>query len=152
MSLARLRHLVSKILAISWRERRDLVYAQLELLRAWTRVRLMPRGRLIHRASPAAEGDGDVERLEELATAVERAADHGLFSPTCLVRAVALERMIDRLPPAARGRAVVRVGVRPDGRALLAHAWIVVGDRVVGDSARKVARFVPLQDFTALDA
>jgi len=115
-------------------------------------MRLLPKGRLIRPTEPRTGGEGDLERLEELATAVERASSHGVFTPTCLQRAVALERLIERLPAPQRGGAVVRVGVRPDDGKLLAHAWIVVGDRVVGDSPSRVARFVPLQDFTALDA
>jgi len=150
--LAGLRRRLGRLRAITSRERRDLVAAQYELVRAWLRTRLLPKGKLIRPTEPRSGGEGDLARLEQLATAIERAALHGLFTPTCLVRAVALERLIRQLPDHERGGAVVRVGVRPNDGKLLAHAWIVVGETVVGDAPSKVARFVPLHDFTALDA
>lgn len=152
MTLAGLRHRLAKLREISSLERRDLVRAQVELLRAWLRMRVLPKGKLIRPTEPRSGGDGDLGRLEQLATAIERASTHGVFTPTCLQRAVALERLIERLPDQERGGAVVRVGVLPKDGKLLAHAWIVVGETIVGDAPSKVARFVPLQDFTALDA
>lgn len=108
-----------------------------------------PKGSLLQTVTHAqAVGDARGEKtLARLVLALNRAAEYGFFRPTCLVRAVALERMLHRSGLAG---GVVRVGVRPAGHTLLAHAWIERDGRVVGDDAGRVRQFTPLSDFTAL--
>ena len=127
----------------------DLVAAQWYLLVALWTVRSRPRGELLRPVSEGSSTGGlsDGARLVRMALAVDRMARFGLFRPTCLVRAVALERQIRR---AGAGNAVVRVGVSPVGGELLAHAWIELEGRVIGDELARVQRFTPLHDFSAL--
>ena len=147
--LDRMVTVVRKLFSITPREFVDLIVAQWYLLAALWTVRRRPKGGLL-RALPAgrvAGGARDDARLERLAVAVDRVARFGLFRPTCLVRAVALERQIRR---ANAGPAVVRVGVSQVAGELLAHAWIELEGQVIGDEQARVRRFTPLHDFSAL--
>ena len=138
-----------RIRSLEWREITDLLVAQGSLLAAWWTVQRRPKGELLRRIpSPVQSGDArDERRLARLAVAVDRVSRFGMFRPTCLVRAVALERQIRS---ANAGAAVVRVGVMLGGAKLLAHAWIEIDGRVVGDEPSHVRRFTPLHDFTSL--
>jgi hypothetical protein len=88
-------------------------------------------------------------RLEaqRLSLAVQRAAEHGLFRPTCLVRSVALQRMLWR-----RGHhaARIQIGVQPGEDNLQAHAWVELGDLVLGDQPYHVQRFEPFGSVNVL--
>lgn len=140
---------VRKLFSLTPREFADLIVAQWYLLAALWTVRHRPKGGLL-RALPDGQPAGGVRddaRLERLAVAVDRVARFGLFRPTCLVRAVALERQIRR---ANAGPAVVRVGVSQVAGKLLAHAWIELEGQVIGDEQARVRRFTPLHDFSAL--
>lgn len=138
-----------RLLATPPSEISDLLVAQAHLLAAWWTVRRRPKGGLLHlvNARPMGVQASKEARLARLAVAVDRVARFGLFRPTCLVRAVALERLIRR---AKAGAAVVRVGVLRTSNDFLAHAWIELGDRVIGDEPSHVRRFTPLHDFSAL--
>jgi len=138
-----------RILTLPLQEAADLILAQWFLLAAWWDLRRRPLGKLLKVASngPNGAGPGDENRLTRLALAVNRMAAYGLFRPTCLVRAMALERMIHH---ARAGSAVVRVGVFQEGEQFLAHAWIEQDERVLGDRPERVRQFTPLQDFSAL--
>jgi hypothetical protein len=138
-----------KILALPATEVADLIVAQFYLLIAWATVRLRRRGDLLRTVSPNGPRSTrqDVGRLARVALAVDRVSRFGIIHPTCLVRAIALERMIHRVDA---GPAVVRVGVLPGGQTLAAHAWIELDGRVVGDEPSFIRRFVPLSDFSAM--
>lgn len=138
-----------KLFTITPGEFGDLVLAQWYLLAALWTIRRRPKGALLRPLSSAPTGAGvrDDARLERLALAVDRVARFGLFRPTCLVRAMALERQIRR---ANAGAAVVRVGVTQVAGELLAHAWIELEGQVIGDEEVRVRRFTPLHDFSAL--
>ena len=127
----------------------DLAHAQAVLLAALWAIRTRPRGRLLRPVEPSdvPPRPDQVRRIARMATAVDRAARFGLFRPTCLVRAIALESLLRREHVES---AAVRVGVLPQRGALLAHAWIELDGRVVGDEPSRVHRFVPLHDFSAL--
>ena len=139
---ASIAHLARKVATLSPREWRDLAQAQWALLTARGIVRSRPIGAL---ASPAdAAGPVDADRIPEarrLALAVVRAARYGVFRPQCLVRSVALSRLLQ-----ARGihGAVVRVGVRRTSNEFLAHAWVELGGETLGDADEHVGSFVPL--------
>ena len=135
-------HIAKKLLALSPREWLDLVQAQSALLAAHMTVRSRPVGTL---ATPVSAHDtADPARLPEarrLALAIVRAARFGVFRPQCLVRSVALSRMLER-----RGiqGAIVRVGVRRQAGEFLAHAWVELDGHTLGDADDHVGSFVPL--------
>ena len=142
-------HLARRLFSLPAREFGELLLAQMYLLQALWTVRHRPKGELLRPVDgvPQHEVHPGARELSRLVTAVDRAAGYGVFRPTCLVRAVALERMIVR---AGVGPAVVRVGVQRGGDQFLAHAWIELDGRVVGDEPSRVRRFTPLHDFSAL--
>jgi len=141
--------LTRRLVNITPGEFADLVVAQWYLLVALWTVRRRPKGGLLRAVSDGhlAGGVRDDARLERLALAVDRVARFGVFRPTCLVRAVALERQIRR---ANAGPAVVKVGVSQTAGKLMAHAWIELEGQVIGDEPARVRRFTPLHDFSAL--
>ena len=144
-----------RLFALPLSEVGDLVIAQRMLLAAQWTVWRRPRGELLRPlangtlAAPAHANQAHANQahLERMVTAVDRVSRFGLFRPTCLVRAVALERVLQQ---SDAGPAAVRVGVHRERDALLAHAWIELGGRVIGDNPAFVRRFVPLHDFSAL--
>ena len=125
-------------------------YAQWELVRARISVALTRRGRLLHpvAASPSAVSDEAVGRARTISQAVDWASAHGLFRPSCLVRAIALERMLDSAGVAG---ASVRIGARRRGETIEMHAWIDLGGTVLGDLPERAGTFTPLRDFSVLD-
>jgi hypothetical protein len=135
-------HLARRLSSLSIRDWGELVQAQWSLLVAQTMVRRRPVGSL---ATPAASiRVADPARLSEarrLALAIVRASRFGVFRPQCLVRSVALSRMLD-----ARGidGAIVRVGVRRANGEFLAHAWVELAGETLGDADEHVGSFVPL--------
>jgi hypothetical protein len=147
MTFARWGHRLRRVFAITAIERRDLVWAQWYLLVARWRRAVSPKGRYLDlSASADAATVARAHALDpatralaaRLALAVERAAAHGLIRPTCLERATALERLLQRRGIAA-GR--IRVGVRLQGEELLAHAWVELGGTVLADSPKHVRAF-----------
>lgn len=134
--------LARKVLTLSARDWADLVRAQWELLAARGMVRNRPIGSL---ATPAANAKAaDPARLPEakqIALAVVRAARFGVFRPQCLVRSVALSRMLEQR---GIGGGMVRVGVRRRNGEFLAHAWVELAGETLGDADDHVGSFVPL--------
>jgi hypothetical protein len=143
--LARLRSAA----ALPAAERREVARAQTALLAAQLRVWTRPAGRLLPLdATDAREAaivhppPCDRPPPHALARAVDRAAEAGLFRPACLVRALALQRM---LASAGVGGARIRIGVRPEGTRLHAHAWVEVDGAALGNDGRRAPGFQPLQ-------
>lgn len=133
-----------KLAALGARGWRDLLRAQLALLRAQRRLRREAIGSLAIRESfETNETAGDPARADELALAIHRASRHGLFRPYCLVRAMALR---DLLVADGISGASIRIGVRRMKGEFQAHAWIRWGERVLGDEPRHVARFTEVDD------
>lgn len=93
--------------------------------------------------------EATLSRAEALALAVGRAAEFGVFRPLCLVRAVALNRVLER--HGIKGSRV-RVGVRMRNGRFAAHAWVEYGDRVLGDNEAHVGSFVELSEVRLVDA
>lgn len=129
-----------------WSEMLDVVEAQVALLRAqtlrWVRplgefVEVTPsEGAPVQRTSSAHRQTG-----ERLASAINRATRYGLFRPLCLTRAVALSRMLDA--HGIEGHRI-RIGVRRDGSAFAAHAWVELGQRILGDTVANTRSYAPL--------
>lgn len=168
----------------------DVAAAQGVLLAALLHARFRPTGQLVAPAAPASraaptesdlpEAQAALERravvVGRATRAIDRAARRGLFRPTCLVRSLALVRLLERWGvPGAR----IRIGVRrgaPAGEGMVAvespagdmlpsggaprpgpggsarvraHAWVELGGRVIGDDPRHVATFRPLGSVTS---
>ena len=121
------------------------------LLRALVSLRLAPKGRLLAAAARADAAPTDridgAERARQLVLAVDRAAEYGLFRPTCLVRSLALERMLER--EGIEG-GVVRIGARHRNGRPEMHAWIEICGTAIGERPEVTNTFTPLQDFTAV--
>ncbi|MGH7719673.1 MAG: lasso peptide biosynthesis B2 protein [Gemmatimonadaceae bacterium] len=149
-------HLLRRAASLSLADWTDLVRAQWALIVAQLLVWTRPTGRLLERpAAPVIArdqrderaGESDERTARRLALAVERGAAYGMFRPLCLVRAVALDRMLH-----ARGirQGVIRVGVRRVRDRFVAHAWVELGGEVLGDRAEHTATFAPLFDASLL--
>lgn len=134
--------LARKISTLSPRDWIELARAQWALLAAHMIVRSRPVGSL---ATPTAViRDADATRLPEarkIALAVVRAARYGVFRPQCLVRSVAISRLLEGH---GIGGAVVRIGVRRNQGEFLAHAWVELAGETLGDADDHVGTFVPL--------
>lgn len=109
---------------------------------------MRPVGSLVQRAAPVAGGPrGDAERAQQLALAIGRAAEHGVFRPRCLARSIALRDLLAR--HGIEG-SLIRVGVQYERGRLLAHAWVTWRDQVLGDRTEWVARFTEVDDLNVL--
>ncbi len=130
----------------------SLLRAQWYLLRARVSVLITPRGRLLAEP-PARRGIAGAEstamgiwRAQHAARIIDRAARFWPMTPTCLMRTIALERLLRRDGVVG---AVVRIGVRVRGARPQMHAWLEIGGVAIGDPAEVTATFTPLHDFTA---
>jgi len=138
----------NKLGRLGRREWTDLIAAQVALLRAQLQLRLQPVGSLVRReaAEPLTQA-GELERARAIALAVGRAAEHGVFRPRCLARAIALRELL--LKDGITG-STIKVGVRSDGGRFLAHAWVTWGEHVLGDDRWWIARFTEVNDLRVL--
>jgi len=150
-----LRAFVGVVRTRRWREVLDALAAQGALVRAQILVWRRPTGQLLNATlnatlnaatsrpiAPNSEGEGN-EIGARMSLAITRATRYGIFSPQCLVRAVALNRMLE-----VRGLAdsTIRIGVRWADGEFVAHAWVERAGVILGDSAANTASFVPLTD------
>jgi len=148
----------------------DLAEAQLRILAAAVSVVVRPKGTLVsiespepslvsHRATSPVQGPGDgpadrsivaptsvpdgplPEGVSRVELAIGRTARFGLLRPLCLIRSMALQRMLT-----ARGfpDAVVRFGVRRRHGVFESHAWVEWQGRVIGDQRSHVGSFSPV--------
>lgn len=134
-----------KLLSVSAREFRDLLFAQWALWRAQWTIRRRPTGDLMDQwNAPAAPQEGSPPNAEQLARAheigdaVRRVALYGITRPQCLARSIAISTMLEG--EGIRG-AIVRIGVRPDHAKISAHAWVEFAGDIVGDSRAHVRGF-----------
>jgi hypothetical protein len=155
-ALARCRALLRggrRLLQLDSTERRDLLDAQYQLLRARLELVTTPSGRMLHlqpASSPPAGVDAHgIEKARQLATAVERAAENGPLRPSCLIRSIALQRLlVARGLPGGRIRVGVAGGSGSTG-PFQAHAWVEYGGRPLGDRAIVVDRFTAFDESAA---
>lgn len=147
------RNAVPKLRRLTWRAWRDLASAQLALVGAQLRVWTTETGRLTtpdtEPAPSFVPSEASIARSKALALAISRAAAYGIFRPACLVRSVALCRLMER-----RGihNAVVRVGVVMRGAVMHAHAWVEYGGIILGDDPVNVSDYAVLPGITVLHA
>lgn len=128
------------------REVRLLVEAQWLLMYSQALRWRRPVGRLVAVGGArhvAAVERRDARTIRSVVWAVTRAARYGVIRPRCLVRSMALQRMLSR--HGVEG-AELRIGVRMQEGEFGAHAWVELDGRVVGDDPAHVATFVPATD------
>ena len=126
----------------------EFVTAQRALLRARRRLKRQPVGTLATRGdATTAPATGSLQRAEQIARSVVRAANHGLFRPFCLVRAMAIHDLLERSD--IRG-SEIRIGVRRRAGEFAAHAWVRWNDRILGDDPTHVASFTEVDDIRLL--
>jgi len=129
--------------------RRDIqaaARAQAALLAAQLRLWFRPVGKLVVCRTASATLPLCEERraqAEEAALSIDRAARRGFFRPSCLVRALALQRILESRCIVG---SVVRIGVQRNVDQLLAHAWVEHCGIILGDSPAMVANFTVLTD------
>ncbi|MGH7646938.1 MAG: lasso peptide biosynthesis B2 protein [Gemmatimonadaceae bacterium] len=154
----RVTRLLQKLATLSPREWVDLLQAQAALVTAQILVWIRPTGQLVaHSAASAAQSanvsdhveSATMSRAEQLGLAVSRAGDYGLFRPLCLVRAVAVHRVLEK--HRIRGSRI-RIGVRMRRGRFGAHAWVEYGGRVIGDNVDHVGSFAELSEVQLVDA
>lgn len=146
-----------RLARLSAREWLDVAEAQFELLVSKTIVATRRTGQLVSRApldpfgDTAASAPSTVNvdpRPEQLALAIGRAAENGVFRPLCLVRAVALKRLLDR--HGFEG-SMVKIGVRMSRGRFAAHAWVAYNDQILGDQEWHVKSFAELDEVNVMD-
>jgi Transglutaminase-like superfamily len=143
-------HRIRRLATLDLGELAELARAQFELLAAQFLVSTRPTGRLISPENVAHTIDGvPIDPwAARIATTIRRAADHGIFRPHCLVRAVATKRMLDR--QGFRG-SQIRIGVHSNDRGVIAHAWVEYGGRVIGDTLENVGRYAAFDGVRLID-
>lgn len=147
------RHRFAKLRSLSAGEFLDMLRAQGALLHAQALVWVRPTGTLIGESAASLEqpvaNKATMELAERLGLAVSRAAENGVFRPLCLVRALALQRLLQKH---GIGGSHICVGVAQRRGQFVAHAWVQYGESVLGDAESNVRRYaqLPALDFTAL--
>jgi hypothetical protein len=148
-----------RLARLSARDLLDIAEAQIELLVSQTIVATRRTGQLVSRAALDPFGDSISStaaapatpvdpRPEQLALAVMRAAENGVFRPLCLVRSVALKRLLDRHGYAG---SMVKIGVRMSRGRFAAHAWVAYNDQILGDQEWHVKSFAELDEVNVMD-
>lgn len=140
------------ILGGRWAEIAEAGKAQIFLVRAELMRRSRPIGELVRVTScdnsfVTALSPPQKQSCQSAASAIDRAARYGIFSPSCLTRALALSRMLDE--KGVVGHAV-RVGVHRDGNAFIAHAWVERGELILGDAIPDPRLFSVLAQVSAM--
>ena len=112
------------------------------LLAADVSLRLLPFPRVERLFMPRypATGSGGEEAVSLCAWATGAAARHHLWPMRCLPSSLCLRWMLGRAGLPAR----LRLGVARDGGRLLAHAWVELAGRPVGETEEGIAPFAPL--------
>lgn len=137
---------------VEWRE---LFVAQAALIWAQLLVWCRPSGQLVmprtQRSSrPAILGVArpvPAPAAFRIARAVRRVADHGLFRHKCLVRALALNRLLERYGISG---SKIRIGVRVEEGHFAAHAWVELEGKVLGEEPERTRAFAALLDVRAI--
>jgi hypothetical protein len=108
-----------------------------------------PIGKLIEwNAGGDGTGVNDWRAVERVAWAVTRAGRYGVFRPKCLVRSLAIQRMLRRRGIAA---STLNIGVRMQDGSFQAHAWVELSGAVVGDTLQHVQTFAKVTDFRLVE-
>lgn len=144
---------LGRLLSLSRSDLADLFLAQWELLvvRFW--LMKTPTGELVKVDSTAVPApvasEAQVARARSIALAVERAAENGLYRATCLRRATAIQRLLTR---EGIFGSHLRLGVRNGPRGFEAHAWVELGEVLLGDLPQHVSRFTVANDLRVVNS
>lgn len=124
-------------------ERRLLVRAAFQLLAVDAGLRTLGFARvrrLLARGVPVGPAPASGARADRIAWLVAAAARHHLYPVKCLTRSLVLWRLL-----ALRGLpSELRIGVRPGGDGLQAHAWVEHRGRVLAEPEGVDERFAAL--------
>ncbi len=83
------------------------------------------------------------ERIQDVVAMVELASRRGLVKARCLPRSLAAWWFLRR-----RGvDSELRIGVKPRGEAIQAHAWLEYGGKVLNDAPDVADEFAPFDAF-----
>lgn len=131
---------------LTWTEIGLVLEAQRELIACQLAKWRRPVGALLDWSGAGPEGDVRSIRardVEQVAWAVSRASKYGLFRPRCLVRSLAIQRMLRR-----RGitSSSLGIGVRMQQGTFEAHAWVELDGTIIGDSPAHVRSFTRITD------
>lgn len=133
-----------RFLALSGPERARFIRAYVDLGLIDVALRVFGFRRIIGRV-PASPADRiihpeDRSRAGRYAHWIEVASRHHIVRARCLQQSLVLHQWLRRegLP------SELRIGVRKEGGALRAHAWVELGDQIVNDRLDAVAGFAPL--------
>jgi hypothetical protein len=127
-----------------------LLRAQVALVRSQIDVWTRAEGALVRpeeSASSAPSNSTDKPRARQRAVAINRAVLYGVFRPQCLVRSLALHRMLEK--DGIKG-SVVRVGVQLRNGTFVAHAWVEYGGEALGEDTQSLRRFEPLDNVSLI--
>jgi hypothetical protein len=143
-------YLARRLARASRRELVDLLRAQWAIVRMRVRLLVVPQGELVRVGDSSASITAvDLSRASELALAVERVAENGPVSNTCLVRALAIRTLLQE--DGIHG-ATIRIGVRMGAGGFAAHAWVELAGTVIGDRREHVATFRVVDDVALVHA
>lgn len=136
----------SRLRGLTRGEIRLLLEAQRELVACQLAKWRRPVGALLDWSGPGPEpGTRSIRArdVEQVAWAVSRASAYGLFRPRCLVRSLAIQRMLRR-----RGitSSSLGIGVRVQQGSFEAHAWVELDGAIVGDTPAHVQSFTRITD------
>lgn len=131
-----------KLIALSWPDRRQLVWAAALLGCArlglpFIDFRAAPGA--TPRARPPVPSEAGLGRAQNLARLVNIAAAHSPFAVACLHRSLVLWWLLQREDIACD----LWLGVRTDAGPFGAHAWIQCGEVALGEDPAHLARFSP---------
>ena len=135
-----------RLVGIAGSDRRLFAWAFLRIAAVDLELRLLGFERLLRRQDgligreARAVGPADVAAARERARWLEVASRHHFVYARCLHRALALHGYL-------RGQCLpseLRIGVRKEGLALVAHAWVELAGEALDDSDG-AGSFVPLQ-------
>lgn len=134
-----------RFLALDRSSRRLLLRAMISLTYVDVVLRFdRGRRRLVRGLAPAQGGVGPEEllRARRYAHWIEIASRHHVADAQCLHRSLVLHRWLrlEGLP------STVKIGVRKEGNALKAHAWVELGEHIVTDTPASVAAFTLLSN------
>lgn len=135
-----------RIRRLTLREVRLLLEAQWLLVYCQVLRRRRPVGQLLTldtEVDPRPIERHEIVPIRSVTWALTRAARYGVFRPRCLVRSLALQRMLRRH---GVDGAEIRIGVRFQDGEFGAHAWIELDGRVLGDSPQHVQTFALATD------
>jgi hypothetical protein len=154
--LTKARRILIRLLRQTPSEWRDLVEAEVAVTVAQLLLWFRPVGKFVTDVAdispglqePLSRKSKEWDEALRIAVAVRRAADYSVFKPKCLTRAIALSRMLEN-----RGikDSRIKVGVRRLDGKFTAHAWLELGQRVLGDDVQHVSSFAQLIDVKVVD-